>query len=98
LWKTFEATDPGATRPVKEKTAFLTHIGDTNRNLMMSETGDLQVARLTATGYCDLGPMQVLEPTQVAKGHQVPWSHPTYANHTAYVRNDKETVAVDPAK
>ena len=43
----------------------------------------------------DLGRMHVLEPTQFAKGHQVLWSHPAYANRTAFMRNDKEIVALD---
>jgi len=28
----------------------------------------------------------------------VVWSHPAYANQTAYIRNDKEIVAVDLAR
>ena len=98
LWETFEATKPGETRFVKEGTAFLTRIRDTDRYLVMSETGDLLMARLTADGYEDLGRMHVLEPTQFAKGHRVLWSHPAYANRTAYIRNDKEIVAVDLEK
>ncbi len=98
LWNTFETTKPGETRFVKEGTAFLTRIRDTDRYLVMSETGDFQMARLTAAGYEHLGRMHVLEPTQFAKGHQVLWSHPAYANRTAYIRNDKEIVAVDLAK
>ena len=64
----------------------------------MSETGDLQVAELTANGYKDLGRFHVLEPTSECFGRSVVWSHPAYANRTAYVRNDKEVVAVDLAK
>ena len=98
LWQTYEATKPGATRFVKEGTAFLTRIRDTDRYLVMSETGDLQIAKLTADGYEHRGRMHILEPTQFAKGHQVLWSHPAYANRTAYIRNDNEIVAVDLEK
>ena len=98
LWQTFDATAPGETRFVKEGTAFLTRIRDTDRYLVMSENGDLLIARLTAAGYQELGRMHVLEATQFAKGHDVVWSHPAYANRTAYIRNDKEIVAVDLSK
>lgn len=98
LWETFEATKPGEQRFIKHGTAFITRIGDTDRYFVMSETGDLQVARMTADGYEDLGRFHVLEPTAECFGRNVVWSHPAYANRTAYVRNDKEIVAVDLAQ
>jgi outer membrane protein assembly factor BamB len=98
LWKTFEATKPGERRFIKHGTAFLTRIADTDRYLVMSETGDLQIARLTEQGYEDLGRFRVLEPTGECFGRSVVWSHPAYANRTAYIRNDKEIVAVDLAR
>ncbi len=64
----------------------------------MSETGDLQMARLTAEGYEDLGRFHAVEPTGECFGRTVVWSHPAYANRTAYIRNDKEIVAVNLAK
>ncbi|MCG8648412.1 MAG: pyrrolo-quinoline quinone, partial [Pirellulales bacterium] len=78
--------------------AFLTRIGQTDRYLLMSETGDLQMARLTESGYEDLGRFHVLEPTGECFGRAVVWSHPAYANKTAYIRNDQEIVAVDLSK
>ena len=98
LWETFAATKPGEKRFIKHGTAFLTRLGDSNRYLVMSETGDLQMAELTANGYKDLGRFHVLEPTSECFGRSVVWSHPAYADRTAYVRNDKEVVAVDLAK
>ena len=98
LWKTFDATKPGEKRLVKHGTAFLTRIGDSDRYLVMSETGDLQMARMTKTGYEDLGRFKILEPTAECFRRPVVWSHPAYANRTAYARNDKEIVAVDLAK
>ncbi|WP_315861316.1 PQQ-binding-like beta-propeller repeat protein [Roseiconus lacunae] len=95
LWTTFEATKPGERRFIKHGTAFLTQLGDSDRYLVMSENGDLIVASLTAKEYKEHGRMHVLEPTGEAFGRPVVWSHPAYANQTAYVRNDKEIVAVD---
>lgn len=98
LWTTFEATKPGETRFIKHGTAFLTRIGETHRYLVMSETGDLLMARLTLGGYQELGRFHVLEPTGECFGRSVVWSHPAYAGRTAYIRNDKEIVAVDLSK
>jgi hypothetical protein len=94
LWHTFEATKQENTRRLTHGTAFITRIGDTDRYLLMSETGDLQMAKLSRDGYEDLGRFKVLEPTGECFGRSVVWSHPAYANRTAYVRNDKELVAV----
>jgi len=94
LWTTFEATKQENTRRLSHGTAFLTRVGDTDRYLIMSETGDLQMARLTAKGYEDLGRFFVLEPTGECFGRSVVWSHPAYADRTAFVRNDREIVAV----
>ncbi|WP_315851420.1 PQQ-binding-like beta-propeller repeat protein [Rhodopirellula sp. MGV] len=95
LWSTFQATKPDEKRFIKHGTAFITQIGDSDRYYLMSETGDLLVAKLTAKGYEELGRMKVVEPTGEAFGRPVVWSHPAYANHAAFIRNDKEIVAVD---
>ena len=79
-------------------TAFLTRIGDSNRYLIMSEAGDLLISELTPEKYIPHGRFHVLDPTGECFGRNVVWSHPAYANKTAYVRNDKEIVAVDLAK
>jgi outer membrane protein assembly factor BamB len=98
LWTTFDATKPGENRFIKHGTAFVTRIGETDRYLIFSETGDLLMSRMTAKGYEDLGRFHVLEPTGECFGRNVVWSHPAYANQTAYARNDSELVAVDLAK
>ena len=98
LWETFDATQPKEKRRVNHGTAFLTRIGQSNRYLIMSETGDLIMAELTRDKYKSLGRFHVLEPTGESFGRPVVWSHPAYADKTAYIRNDKEIVAVDLAK
>jgi hypothetical protein len=76
----------------------LTRIDETDRYLLMSESGELIMAKLTREAYQELGRFKVLEPTSEAFGRSVVWSHPAYAGRTAFVRNDKELVAVDIAK
>lgn len=98
LWETFAATKPDEKRFIKHGTAFVTRIGDTDRYLLMSETGDLIIAELTRQAYTEKGRFHVLDPTNESFGRPVVWSHPAYANQTAFVRNDKEIVAVDLAQ
>lgn len=98
LWETFEPTKPDEKRFIKHGSAFITRIGDTDRYFLMTETGDLMVARLTREGFESFGRFHVLEPTEEAFGRSVVWSHPAYANRTVFARNDKEIVAVDIAE
>jgi outer membrane protein assembly factor BamB len=95
LWETFQATKPDEERFIRHGTAFITRIGDRDRFYLMSETGDLIVASLTPSGYQEHGRMKAVEPTNEAFGRPVVWSHPAYADQTAFVRNDKEIVAID---
>ena len=94
LWTTFQPTKPDEKRFARHGTAFLTRIGQTDRYLLMSEIGDLVVARLTRDEYRELSRTHVLEPTGEAFGRSVVWSHPAYADGVAYLRNDEEIVAV----
>ncbi|MEM9828445.1 MAG: PQQ-binding-like beta-propeller repeat protein [Planctomycetota bacterium] len=95
LWTTFQATIPDEKRRAGHGTAFLTRIGESDRYLIFSEVGDLLMANLTREGFKELGRTHVLEPSGECFGRRVVWSHPAYADQTAYIRNDKEIVAVD---
>ncbi|QEG24970.1 PQQ-binding-like beta-propeller repeat protein [Mariniblastus fucicola] len=98
LWQTFDATNPAEDRKLAHGTAFVTRMGDTNRYLIMSEVGDLLISELTREKYTPHGRFHVLEPTGTTFGRSFVWSHPAYANKTAYIRNDEEIVAVDLSK
>lgn len=98
LWSTFKATRPEEKRFVKHGTAFITRIGESDRYFLFSEIGDLVMANLTRSGYEELGRFHALEPTGEAFGRKVVWSHPAYANQTAFVRNDSEIIAIGLAK
>jgi hypothetical protein len=52
---------------------------------------------LTPQGYDEISRAHVIEPTQEAFGRDVIWSHPAYADRTAYIRNDEELIAVSLA-
>lgn len=97
LWTTFQPTRPDEKRFLKHGTAFVTRIGNTDRYLLFSEIGDLIIARMTREGYEELGRDHVIEPSGEAFGRGVVWSHPAYANRTAYIRNDEEIIAVSLA-
>ena len=79
LWETFAATKPDEKRFVKHGTAFITRVGDSDRYLLMSETGDLILASLTASGYQEHGRFHAVEPTGECFGRKVVWSYPAYA-------------------
>ncbi|MEO1615703.1 MAG: PQQ-binding-like beta-propeller repeat protein [Planctomycetota bacterium] len=95
IWKTFAPTKPDEKRFIRHGTAFITRIGDSDRYFLMSENGDLIMARLTRDGYEELGRMHVVDPTNESFGRPVVWSHPAYSGKTAFIRNDSEIVAVD---
>lgn len=95
LWETLEPT-MGTERRGRHGTAFLVRRGD--RTWLMSETGDLIVAKLSPTGYQELSRMHLLEPTNECFGREVVWSHPAFANRCIYARNDKELICVSAAE
>jgi hypothetical protein len=93
LWETNAPTT--GDRPASSATAFLIKNGD--RFVLMSETGDLILARLTPKGYDEISRAKILEPTGDAFGRRVVWSHPAFANRCVYARNDRELVCVSLA-
>lgn len=95
LWETLKPTTNF--RPANSGTAFLVKHQD--RFFLFSETGDLIVAKLSRSGYEELGRSHLLQPTGEAFGRKVVWSHPAFANGCCFVRNDEEIrcVSLRPA-
>jgi outer membrane protein assembly factor BamB len=93
VWETSAPTTGG--KPASSGTAFL--VKNDDRFFLMSETGDLIIARLSPAGYEEVSRAKILEPTNSAFGRRVVWSHPAFANRCAYARNDKELVCVSLA-
>jgi outer membrane protein assembly factor BamB len=98
LWQTWQPVRPGNERPLSAGTAFITRHEPSGQYLLFGETGLFSIAAMSAERFQLKGQMQVLDPTQTAYGRKVIWSHPAYANQTAYFRNDKELVAVSLVK
>lgn len=90
LWDTAE---PFGQRPPRSGTAFIVRQGD--HYWLFTENGDLIIAKLSPTGYEEIGRAHILEPTNDAFGRPVVWCAPAYANGRMYVRNDKECVSVN---
>jgi len=93
LWETFAPTTGKNRGP--HGTAFIVKNGD--RFFLMSETGQLIIARLTPKAFEETGRAKLLEPTGVAFGRDVLWSHPAFANRCIFARNDKELICVSLA-
>jgi outer membrane protein assembly factor BamB len=92
-WATFE---PNSTKKVvRSADIFITKNGD--RFFLFTEKGDLIIARLTPKSYEEISRAHLLEPTTEAFGRKVVWSHPAYANRSAFMRNDKEIICVSLA-
>jgi outer membrane protein assembly factor BamB len=91
LWVTRQATTRDG-EAVRWANAFLVPQGD--RFFLFNELGDLIIARLTPSGYEEVSRAHILEPTNPMPGRLVVWSHPAFANKSAYARNDKEIVCV----
>jgi outer membrane protein assembly factor BamB len=98
FWESFEPTRKGEKRRISHGTAFVTHLANTNRFLLFSELGDLIIAELTPAGYREISRAHVIEPSGECFGRDVVWSHPAYANRTAFIRNDNEIIAVSLAE
>jgi outer membrane protein assembly factor BamB len=94
--RVWETTAPfGGGKPVSSATAFLVKNGA--RFFLMSETGDLIIARLSPKAYDEVSRTHLLEPTGEAFGRKVVWSHPAFANRCVFARNDKELVCASLA-
>jgi outer membrane protein assembly factor BamB len=92
LWETYEATGG---KKVDCGTAFLVPQGD--RFFLFNDHGDLILAELSPKGYKELDRAHVLDPVQTARGRDVVWSHPAFAQRCMFARNDKEIICVSLA-
>jgi outer membrane protein assembly factor BamB len=95
LWETLKPTT-GGERPLNSGTAFLVKNGD--RYFIISETGDLIIAKLSPKAYEEISRTHLLDPTSDCFGRSVVWSHPAFADKCIFARNDKEIVCASLAK
>lgn len=66
--------------------------------LIFDDLGELIIGKLSPTGFEELDRAKLLEPTSVASGRDVVWSHPAYSDGSIVVRNDKEIIRVNLKK
>jgi outer membrane protein assembly factor BamB len=91
-WKDVSATGK---KPTFLATCFL--VANEDRFFIFNDQGYLIIAQLTPHGYTELDRTRLLETTTHARGRQVVWSHPAFANRCMYVRNEKELICVNLA-
>jgi outer membrane protein assembly factor BamB len=97
LWESWRpVTGKDESAPVYCGTAFVVKNG--KHFWLFTEQGDLVIARFSPDKYEEVGRAHVIEPTGTYAGRKVVWTHPAFANKTAYIRNDKEVIAVSLAK
>ena len=73
-------------------TVFTIPQGD--RHVMFNDQGELILAKLSTDGYQEIDRARILEPVGFARGRDIVWSHPAFANRCVYARNDQEMVCV----
>jgi hypothetical protein len=66
-----------------------------NRYLLLTETGDLAIARLSPQAYQEESRFHAIDPTNECFGRPVVWSYPAIANGKIYLRNDREILCYD---
>ncbi|MGI9517798.1 MAG: PQQ-binding-like beta-propeller repeat protein [Pirellulaceae bacterium] len=79
--------------PVVFATAFI--VSNHDRYFMFNDNGELMIALMTPEGFEEIDRASILEPTSVARGRKVVWSHPAFSDKHMFARNDKEIVSVD---
>ena len=83
-------------RPVLFATSFI--VENNGKSFIFNDQGFLIIAKLTPEGYVEIDRKKMLEATDFARGRNVVWSHPAFANGCMFARNDKELICVDLRK
>jgi len=94
LWSTFAPAK--GRRPASWANVFT--IRNRNRFFLANDYGELIIAKLTGDGYSEISRAKLIEPTHEVAGRKLVWSHPAFANHNVYLRNDMEIRCYDLAK
>lgn len=82
--------------PIVFATSFI--VENQGRYIMFNDNGELMFANMTPEGFEEIDRAKILEPTSVARGRDVVWSHPAFADKKMFARNDKEIICVDLAE
>ena len=93
LWETYDAT--GGKKGLFANAFFIQH---DSGFYIWNDQGELISARLTMKGYEEISRAKLLEPTEHARGRMIVWSHPAFADHRIYVRNNEELICASLAE
>jgi outer membrane protein assembly factor BamB len=78
--------------------AFLTQHGEQgNEFFIWTDLGDLIIAKLSPEKYEEVSRAHLLDPVENARGRDVVWSAPAFANKCFFARNQKELICVSLA-
>lgn len=91
-WETFA---PTAGKSERWGNCFVVKNG--SKFFLLSELGDLIIARLSPRGYEELSRAHVIDPVNRDPGRPVVWSHPAFAQRRIFLRNDREIACYDLA-
>jgi len=94
IWENLDAIPQG-----RWGTGFMVPQGD--RTWIVTERGELILARLTPEGYREIDRAKLIEPTTPLKQREegtVLWSYPAFAGTQVFVRTDKELICVELGK
>ncbi|MFL5244061.1 MAG: PQQ-binding-like beta-propeller repeat protein [Gemmataceae bacterium] len=92
IWETFKATGGK-----KADFAAVFIVAQEDRFFLFNDQGDLIIAHMTPKGYEEISKAHLLDPLQSARGREIVWSHPAFANRCVFARNDKEIICVSLA-
>ncbi|MEZ6097113.1 MAG: PQQ-binding-like beta-propeller repeat protein [Pirellulaceae bacterium] len=94
VWESMETATNG--RPNNSTTGFIVKCED--HYYIMTEQGELLIAKLSPEKFDLLDRAKILEPTTQTSNRRVVWSHPAFAQKCMFARNDKEIVCVSLEK
>ena len=96
VWETMDVTREKA----RWASGFIVRHGD--RYFINNDRGDLIIAKFSPQGYQEISRTKLIQPTSDSRNRRelgaVNWSHPAYANHHIFARNDEELISVSLAK
>ncbi len=96
VWRNLKAVGE---KPALFATIFIVPVGESgNRYFLYTDQGELIIANLSPDGYEEVARVKLLDATSFARGRDVVWSHPAFANRRVYARNDKELACFDLSK
>ena len=91
VWENLEAVPQG-----RWGTGFMVRNGKIT--WMLTERGELVMAKLTPEGYSEIDRVQIIDATTPLKQREegtVLWSHPAFAGTQIFARNDRELICVE---